>query len=446
MKIDKDKFYNKFNDIIDNYNANSNIVKAVANDMTRHNVLPVETNAIMTRTKAGERPDIKLLYLILKYTYNEVLQRPEFKDMVDELDPKIYFTDIEMQEYDAYKATNIKDKIDFPLVFEPVIRIADDQFITKIDIKRMNKMFDSGIVGYSLEMQRNPKIKIVDGKAKKYINLNNNAVNSIEKKMEENKFIPNTLTINLVSDGTDNYEYDENNLRLIIKSGKIFNTDGYHRNSAIFKVLRKNPNKDFTMELRITNFDVEKANQFIVQEDIRNPIDKGYIKSIDSDRPENIIIKKLNESNESELRNKITTDRKLIKNNEALVLSSTLIDAIAYNFKSKLETKKDAFDIAKWLTIGFNEIMGSYPNEFIKNIKETKEYSLINDDRMFVGYVALLSKLQDNPEWEERLLYVMDNIDFSRDNIDWKSMGLFNKNLTNPTIKKISEYFIKRIR
>jgi hypothetical protein len=90
-------------------------------------------------------------------------------------------------------------------------------------------------------------------------------------------------------------------------------------------------------------------------------------------------------------------------------------------------------------------LIGSYPEEFINNIEETRKTSLINDNNMFIGYIVLARRMYENQIKAKQVRNIIKNIDFSRE--EWIKLGVLDEkgNITdtNKTRKAIREYFDK---
>ena len=117
--------------------------------------------------------------------------------------------------------------------------------------------------------------KIIHGSEIYTIAINNTAVDAIEHSMINETYIPNTITLNIADDSEADYEYDNDNHKLIIRSIKYFDiVDGYHRLRAMSLTSNKDESFDYPMELRIITFDESIAQQFIYQEDQKTKMSK----------------------------------------------------------------------------------------------------------------------------------------------------------------------------
>jgi hypothetical protein len=441
VKLDKEKFYLELNSVFADLNLNKKLIEKVKTDLSIRNILPQAVQGIINRSIPVQTVDMPVLYFILDSLNKEVQEINKEEKIIEidlkRLNPETYFTEQEIKEMETYKR-EIKKGAKYPLVFEQVLKIADDQYLTKLSLQEIENLFNNNLIYYNTATQRNPKIREWKNKIIQTANVNNQSVKEIQEDFEKELFIPNCLTFNLLQNGEDEYSYDEQNLRLTIYSGEIDANDGYHRDLGILAALKNRPNLKLNMGIMITNFDENKAKRQIKQEDKKNPMDKRYIQSLD-DKLANQVVKKLNESPESDLKGKITTDTIMLRHNNAFTYFNILSDAIEYNFDIK--TRKDVFDISKWLIECFSELIGSYPEQFIDNIGESKKYSTIVHENMFIGYIALFAKLQHDNNWQEKLIEVMKKMDFSIQNPTWNEINLFTKSVNKTTIKKISNYF-----
>jgi len=188
-----------------------------------------------------------------------------------------YFTDLESSNYKTQILSDSK-QIKFPLNID-CIQIAHDQWIGSISAQMIGQLRDNQLINYNVNSQRTMQ-RIIRKDAVSYrITVNKQAVEAIKKSYEENLYIPNTLTLNIPMDGVTQFGYSSKNKQLTIKSTKGFDIiDGYHRYIAIGRILDENPDWDYAMEVRITNFDEDRCKSFIYQED-----QKTKMKRIDSD-------------------------------------------------------------------------------------------------------------------------------------------------------------------
>lgn len=207
-----------------------------------------------------------------------------------------YFTEREIERYSASKV-EMDDKIEFPLIL-PMIKVTDDQYIGSVDVDMFCKLQNNGLINYNPETQR-AMTKITRKNNDVYkITLNKNAVSEITHDLVEGIYIPDTITLNIPADDEyADFYYDEENKRLIINSIKAFDiNDGYHRYVSMFQAKAKNPEFNYPMELRITNFDVQKSQRMIYQMDQKTKMSKYVSETYNVYAPQNKVVQRINEN------------------------------------------------------------------------------------------------------------------------------------------------------
>lgn len=209
-----------------------------------------------------------------------------------------FFSKAEIKKYATSKAED--DGIRFPLRFK-MIQISDDQWIGRIDVKQLMKLRKAQMISYNTNTQRVMQRVILGHKTQtEYmkIALNKSAVNAIAKSLKDETYISNTITFNVNADNPDIiFSYNKDTNELVFRKIESFDiTDGYHRYIAMCQLSDDNPNFNYPMELRITNFSEDKANSFIFQEDQKTKMRKVDSDSFNMNDTANIITKRINEN------------------------------------------------------------------------------------------------------------------------------------------------------
>lgn len=311
---------------------------------------------------------------------------------------KKYFTNIEIENFKKSKFH--VDKLQFPLVFD-MIQIADDQWIGVINVDTIIKMAKAQIIHYDINTQRTMQ-RIVKGNKVSYkIKLDNNAVASISNMMEEERYISNTLTLNIPPESESDFYYDKDKKQLVINKLDHFNiTDGYHRYISIGKVKDKKPDFNINMELRITNFYDDKAQNFIFQEDQKTKMAKVDSDSFNNYNPANIIASRLNEDPRSNLKG-------LVNRNDAIIPSQDLANVIQYfyvgNNVSKSEKQKLIISTTKELIEDFNLLTEEHP-DILERRQEFKDICCI-------VYIFKRYQEKDKTHMCDAIKYLMSNVD-----------------------------------
>jgi hypothetical protein len=240
----------------------------------------------------------------------------------------VYYVENEIKKYSNSKFK--VDKIKFPLVFK-ALQITEDQWITSIDFKTLMKLRAAQLVNYNENTQRTMDRIVRNNKEIYKIQINKAAITEIERLYKENKYIPTPLTFNIPFDSDANFEYDSDNMELIIYSLKAFDiVDGYHRFLGACKACDSKQDMNFTMELRIVNFPEDKAQQFIYQEDQKTMMAKTDSKTYDQTNIANRIVERINNNPQSNLCG-------LISRNQGIIDYSNFSELVTYFY---LDDKK----------------------------------------------------------------------------------------------------------
>jgi hypothetical protein len=99
------------------------------------------------------------------------------------------------------------------------------------------------------------------------------------------------------------------------------------------------------------------------------------------------------------------------------VLNSVLIDSIEefYNIESKSQEVKTR----KWIVEFLNELADIFHKDF-ENYLVTKKIKWNVSPYAFGWYIYLSSVLQNKDNWEDKLLSIFSEVDFSIQNKPWK--------------------------
>lgn len=378
---------------------------------------------------------LEFLSLIDLGVYADVIHKAT---NIESVNPEIYYTDIEMEQIKNFKEEDYKEVVlEYPLVFNNVFEQSNDQWIGVISIQDVVRLLQAKKIRYNYKTQRNPiYIKHRDTLIQRP-NINNNSVINIKDLIIKGQYIPDTLTFNIFADGYEDFIYDRKRNRLIIKDGNLDMLDGMHRSLACEGALLENPNIELNFPLMLTNFDVDKANRYILQKDLRNPLDEEYKQSLNITEEHNAIVKEINEKSNSDIRGLIVTDDSMITAGKGLTRFSVMAKTIQRLWNP--QHRRDVRIISRYLINFFNELVGIYPDPFKLNIEKYKrsKSTLINHQYMFIYYLVIAKEIQNMDNWEDTLFDILNNTDFSNDNKYWDGTVLYvrkdriDKNLPN---------------
>ena len=267
-----------------------------------------------------------------------------------------YFTEKEIEDFSKIKIEN--EEIQFPLIFN-VVAISDDQWIGSIDTDFLISLNENQLINYNPETQRTMQHVIRNGNDYYCIKVNSNAVNSISKEMSSSTYIPSPITLN-IPEGEEDFVYIPDKHQLIINSIKAFDIiDGYHRFLGINKCKTIDEEFNYHMELRITHFNVEKAQRFIYQEDQKTKMTKVDSDSYNMSSPGVIVSNKINE-------NSLCNIKGYIGRNNSKINIAKMAELITFLWfpGSKKEDRKRIIEVSKELVDDFNIITEVNP-EFL---------------------------------------------------------------------------------
>lgn len=267
-----------------------------------------------------------------------------------------YFTEKEIEDFSKIKIEN--EEIQFPLIFN-VVAISDDQWIGSIDTDFLISLNENQLINYNPETQRTMQHVIRNGNDYYCIKVNSNAVNSISKEMSSSTYIPSPITLN-IPEGEEDFVYIPDKHQLIINSIKAFDIiDGYHRFLGINKCKTIDEEFNYHMELRITHFNIEKAQRFIYQEDQKTKMTKVDSDSYNMSSPGVIVSNKINE-------NSLCNIKGYIGRNNSKINIAKMAELITFLWfpGSKKEDRKRIIEVSKELVDDFNIITEANP-EFL---------------------------------------------------------------------------------
>jgi hypothetical protein len=360
-----------------------------------------------------------------------------------------YFTPAEVKEARQFSASveRNEEQLDFPLTFSNATVVGNAAYMVTMSIQTINKLMENNLIYYNFETQR--EAKFIKRKERIIIEptLNKNSVKEITEHLLSSTLVPTVLVLNCETRTSEDESgeevlYDSKNLQLTITKGtRVSITDGFHRITAAMNALQINPDLDFNFAVLITNYNLKKAQNYMAQISKANMVSRTRIQELEANRFSDNVVQQLRE--ESELKGRISQTNRIHSLNRELVTYNVLADTIDEQFK--MDTKLKSMDVADFLCNFFDMLIGSFPNQFINDIEQTRKTSLINDNNFFVGYVTLGRRLYEAKIKPREVVKYIKDIDFSRDNSLWKEIGILDEkgNITdtNKARKAIKQYF-----
>ena len=315
-----------------------------------------------------------------------------------------YFTDAEKEVGYGYKFDTGKLKL--PLRFK-MIQVSEDSWIGSIDTNTLIQLQDSDFINYNASTQRVLSITFVS-KERKIVRpyINQKTVKTIQEELHNRSFISNTVTLNIPL-GSGKFYYDNKKNELVITElSSLDIIDGYHRLLAIIREKNSNPDFNYPMELRITNYDVSKAKQFIYQEEQKTQMKKGDINTYNTFSPANRVINKLNEDAMCVIQGKIGTTKDSIISHSLLL---PIIEGLWFKDIPMSEVGSKWLTVEKELADGFNDYYGTYPDRLNQKASYRELLSIVSVIHFkSTGYIVI-SNLAATID--RVIKYISENID-----------------------------------
>ena len=394
------------------------VLEKVKNRMYSRNIMQI--TRIINNNIPIETLSEPVLYLLCeafyKYTKSEMIN------------PEIFFTEINIRDYAGFKMKE-KEKIN-EVKFEDFIpiKLSDNQWQGSMYVGDIVSLYNDMKITYNVKTQREGVFREIKGRNIKKPKTFPASISSIVKKIEDDTYIPDEITFNILKNGEEDFVYQNGNL--IVKNGEIDVIDGYNRSRALIKLLALRPDlaRKRAMEVRITYMDENKAQAFIVQKNKQNKISPKQVRKLDTTKYENTIVRDINTSTMSDLRGKIATDVSELKIKKAVTSFDILSDAIGDNFT--ITTRREATKISEYLVDFFNEVYGIMHEDFV-----AFDLEIINDFS-FISWTYMAKRLFGKLNWRQKLEKNILNIDYSKYNDFFPT----NKRINKKTRHNIYEY------
>lgn len=424
--------------------SDNKLNKAIANDLKKrvYNAKIVDVQNTRNKKDNAIIFSVEELYWITKFMLNNESQ---FNFNL-KIDIEKYFSYIEIKDAELYLIKEEEDE-DF-IVIHNVNRVPDGSFsCSGISIKELARWWRHGTLKYNPETQREASVLITNigevGWVTKPTIYPENVL-QIKEAILKNKFLPNTLTCNILKTGEESFEYnsEEHILTLygVCKNLTFFDLiDGAHRVEGGSQATEKDKNIDAYFQLKIWNVDVAKAQLFVSQESRGRKMSEERTVSFEQTKYSTIIndVNEYGDSETNSMKMKITDVIMQVMAREKYCMFSTLISNLKDKWDDVLVKPADNGKVTKYLVEFFNELTGFLYEDF-SNFKKKK--SIATMENMFTFYIYLGRKLYKKDNWRDLLEMFIKDIDFSDNNEIWKELQI-KAPTQKPSIKtKIYNY------
>ncbi|MFQ4588352.1 hypothetical protein C4V12_02305 [Clostridioides difficile] len=346
--------------------------------------------------------------------------------------------------------------------FQGVDHLYKKMWTINISAYEIAKLWDEQKIIYYPATQRGLLAKKqADGTFKYKAVFNKTRVKSIQKKILQEKYFPDQLTINILDGNGKEGKviYDEYTSQLTIILGLMCMQDGQHRTKAIHniyqdaKIIGGEDEKRIIKILKTLKFPVlitchnmEVAMEHFWQLNLHETLSKSRIESFNKQDAVNRIMIKLNEK--GALKNKIDMVKTSIAKNDMMniVTLNTLVTAFKNTF-SDIEDKNMEEECFKFLKEFFEELVKIYPEMMsYEGRKMSKEISLTCENFMFYAYLGLAHNLYlwRHSNWKKKMQCIK-YIDMDKGSSIWSrvmretssGLSIINNTSTRRTLKDI---------
>ncbi|PGY04993.1 DNA sulfur modification protein DndB [Bacillus sp. AFS031507] len=426
-------------EVVTDIKEDRKLINKIKKGMKEYKILPGQVQSYFNNPDLLWKVDIETVYLFIEQIYSTT-ENPKIK-------PSLYFTSREIKEIKTNFVGYNTNSIEFPYTFKNVLKGTEDDFILYIKASEIKILFENGLLQYNSETQREMRQsqKKESDEIIETPKIIEKSIIEMEELINKGEMISTIITLNARLGSTDDESgeellYTEDNMTLTVTKGTLLDVlDGFHRINAIVRALRKDPSLDAMFKLNILHLGKSIAQQYFKQLNTTNPVGKGQLKKLGEARQADFIAKQLQYN--SELKNKVAASDSIAPYSNFLVTFKTLSDAIDEVFK--VEDKRTALNIAKYLIEFINELFFAFPNEFLSEVAVVRKNSLINTNSMFYGFITLARRMKDESIQMNKLPEIIGCIDFSRQNTVWEEYDILNqsKRISKSTKKQIYKFF-----
>lgn len=427
MKKDRDLLEDNILQVIEKIKHKRKTVENINKNLKSFGVASGTFNEITLGNIVLSSIDLKLLCLLAMALHNETNEHT--------ISPYEFFSDNEIKRAKEYEDDQ-NDRIYLPIEIEDTTMIDLENYITKIKLSFLVKMFHAQLITYDYETQRSAKYKRSKDGVVPVPDVNKKSVEDIASHMLNETYLADMITLNVYSEEVEPLTYDSKRKTLIINEGATISIlDGFHRLQAGVRAISVNPNLELEMILSIRSYDTDTAKKYFGQINTVNVVKPERIKELKSEKHSDIVVRDL--QLKSDLKGKIASSSRISE----IAGQLTTFDILSYSIDVVFgpSTKLEAIEVSEYLSDFFNYLVGSFVDEFLDNPNNYRE-TKINHPLMFAGYVQIAKNFKENDMSLKDLKKYVDNIDFKDSRLieileDRK--GINNKRNRN----KIIEYF-----
>lgn len=364
---------------------------------------------------------------------------------------------------------NINENTVKDMIFLNVEKLNDEEYSLIINGYELATMWDEQKIHFYGDIQRGLKAKKINRTGDiKYVPICSDKnikdiYELIVSKDDTNHFYTSQLTVTVIKTGNEHIEYDEENRTLNV-TGTPLILDGNHRIRALHKVYLASKIldddslidklKELKFPVKITHYDTTTAKIVFNQFSKGLKISTSKAESFDMTKASNRIVDKLNK--QSVLKDMIDTNRTVIsKSDEKHIYTFASVNEAIKNSFGVIQNEKEESEIYDFLALFFKELTALFPEMMDYESRSiSKEYSLVCENMMIYGYLALAENLylkRYSDKWREEFKFI-EKMNFDKESETWQpivriyddKISLVNNKQTRSIMRKIiKEEFYK---
>ncbi|OMD66776.1 DNA sulfur modification protein DndB [Paenibacillus odorifer] len=303
------------------------------------------------------------------------------------------------------------DIIELPIVFENVLMLELDNYVTKVDLSYLVDMSTSQLIYYDPETQRGLQYRKKGEGVIEIPIVNKKSVQNISEHMDNKDYFADMITLNAFSTEVEPITYNEKTKTLTINKGVTISIlDGFHRLQAGVRSKSINPEFSQPMILSIRSYDEDTAKKYFGQINTINVLKKERKEELKSEKNSDVTVR--NFMRKSKFKNKIASASAISEIAGQLTTFSIMSYAVEKTFNPI--NLMEATEIADYMVDFFNYLTGYYVEEFDKNPNKYRD-TYINHQLSFIGFIIIAKYFRDNNIPLRELKSFVDKINFQEE-------------------------------
>ena len=352
---------------------------------------------------------------------------------------------------------NINENTVENMILLNVEKLNDEEYALVLSGYDLANMWDESKISFFGDIQRGVKPKKSKSGEIKYVPIcSDKNIKEITNLIINNKFYTSQLTITVIKTGNEHVEYNNKERSLSI-TGTPLILDGNHRIRSLSKVMSyaevsgddklMSQLKELKFPIKITHYDTTTAKIVFNQFSKGLKISTSKAESFDMTKASNRIVDKLNK--QSVLKDMIDTNKTVIsKSDEQHIYTFASVNEAIKNSFGVIQNEKEENEIYEFLALFFKELTAMFPEMMNYELRTvSKEYSLICENMMIYGYLALAEDLylkRYSDKWREEFKFI-EKMDFDKESEVWRSIVRVNNDKISLVNNKQTRSIMRKV-